>query len=357
MKNREEINKLLHSFRSSVDRPVQVNEEAIAAAYQHNEGNQPLVVKILSVCGGVLSSLAFLGFLIISRLYESETGLLLSGGILIAGSVWLNKVSGKIITDTISVSSFIIGFFLLGFGLSEMKVGGDGINLLFILIASATLAIAHTFILSVVSVLILNGCVLSLIISNKVYDLVNVQVSALALALTYISLKEAMIITSNRVLCKLFSPVRTGLMFAFLACLFCLGKQGVLPVLQKYVWCSSVVIMVMIVYLASRLLKIFSIHEARHRASVYAFIVLLLLPTVFSPAITGALLLILLSYQAHYRTGFASGIIFFIYFICQYYYDLSFTLLTKSILLFLTGILFIALFVLTYKSLTTDEKV
>ena len=46
-----------------------------------------------------------------------------------------------------------------------------------------------------------------------------------------------------------------------------------------------------------------------------------------------------------------------IYFISQYYYDLNFTLLTKSILLFSSGVLFLLLYLFTHKNLTQNEKI
>ena len=59
----------------------------------------------------------------------------------------------------------------------------------------------------------------------------------------------------------------------------------------------------------------------------------------------------------NYKTGLVIGIISFIYFISQYYYDLNFTLLTKSIILFSSGIVFILFYLFTNKKLNTNEKI
>lgn len=171
--------------------------------------------------------------------------------------------------------------------------------------------------------------------------------------------KEAKIITTNKILSKLYNPVRIGLIFSFVAGLAFLGKKGLgfFPISPNYIWLSSVIIIPVIIYLISLLFNILNITKIQHKTVIYIFAVLAFLPTVFSPAISGAILIILLSFFVNYKTGLVLGIIAFIYFISQYYYDLNFTLLTKSILLFSSGVIFIALYLFTHKKLTTNEKI
>jgi uncharacterized membrane protein len=140
-----------------------------------------------------------------------------------------------------------------------------------------------------------------------------------------------------------------------LAGLAVVGKKGLFNI--DYIWISSVVIISAIIYLLFKLFKILNINNIQHKIGICIFAVLALLPTTFSPTISGAILLILLSFYVNYKTGLALGIIAFIYFIARYYYDLNLTLLTKSILLFSSGVLFIALYLFIHKKLTTNEKI
>jgi hypothetical protein len=357
MRNKDDIRELLDHFQDTEDQPIQFDEAAIVSAYQKYNNTQSLPIKVLSVLGGILASLAFLGFLFIAGLYNSDLGLLTFGEILIAGSIWINKKYDKIIIDTISVSSFIIGFTLLGVGCGQLKMNEDIISIIFIVIALVSLSIVQNYILSFVSVLIINGSILMLMISNRGYDLIHIYVSVLAWTMTYYFIKEATIITTHKTLSQLYTPVRTGLIFSFLSGLIFLGKKGFLPVSPGYSWLSSVMIVSAIVYLISVLFDVLNITEIRHKAGIYILTILALLPTALSPAISGSILIILLSFLTNYTTGLVLGISSFIYFISQYYYDLNFTLLTKSILLFSTGVLFIALYLFTYKKLTTHENV
>jgi uncharacterized membrane protein len=357
MSNKEHITGLLDYFQNTEGKPLIFDEDAIVSAYQKDSDNQSLPIKILSVFGGILASLAFLGFLLIAGLHNSEMGLLVFGSIFIAGSIWISKKYDRIIIDTVSVSSFIIGFILTGLGLYELRVNEDMTSIIFIIIAFGSLWIVQNYILSFIAVLIINGSFLMLILSNNAYNLIHVQVAVLALAMVYFFLKEAQIIAANNIFSKLYNPVRTGIMFSFLAGLLLLGKRGVLPISPDYIWMSSIITIASIVYLISKIFNVLSITETRHKASIYLFVVLTLLPTALSPAISGAILIILLSFLVNYKTGLVIGIISFIYFISQYYYDLNFTLLTKSILLLASGVLFIALYLFTHKKLTTNEKI
>lgn len=78
MRNREEIKELLDYFRTQENKELKFDEEAIFTAYEKRDDHQSLAVKILSVFGGILASLAFLGFLFITGIYDSTSGLLIS---------------------------------------------------------------------------------------------------------------------------------------------------------------------------------------------------------------------------------------------------------------------------------------
>jgi len=357
MRNKENIKEILNYFQATKEKAFDFDEAAIVTAYQKNNDNQSLPIKILTVFGGILASLAFLGFLLIAGLYNSDAGLLLFGTLCIAGAIWINKAFDKTIIDTVSVSFFIIGFILLGLGFSELKTDENIVSVIFIIISCCSLVIVQNYMLSFISVLIINGSILMLIISNRDHDVIHIYVSALALIITYFMLKEAKIITTGKALSKLYNPIRTGLIFSFASGLIFLGKKGILTLSPGYIWLSSIVIIAVIVYLVSILFDVLDITKVQHKTVINIFTILVLLTTALSPAISGAILIVLLSFLVNYKTGLFLGIIAFIYFVSQYYYDLNFTLLTKSILLFSSGVLFIILYLFTHKKLAINEKI
>jgi uncharacterized membrane protein len=355
MKSKGHVNELLAQIVNG-DEHIRYDVEAIAAAYQKNDhGRQSVAVKILSVVGGILASLAFIGFLFLVGLYDSETGLLFLGTVAIVGSALWSKKAESIITDTICVCFFIIGFALLGIGLDKMRVDENIIFSVFIGVAFCSLVFVQTYILSFVALLTVNGAALTLILFNHQYELVNIYMSVMALATAWFFLKEAAIITSSKALSKLYNPVRTGLVFSFMAGLVLVGKTGLVPAYLNYDWVSSVIIIAAIVYVVFLLFEVLKITRLQHKILIGIFTVLVLLPTLFSPAISGAILIILLGFLINDKTSFVLGVLAFIYFISQYYYDLNLTLLTKSILLFCSGILFLIIYLFIHKKLTTHD--
>ena len=161
------------------------NEKAILDEYQiQGENKSSLAIKVLSIFGGFLATLAFLGFLAIAGLYESEFGLLIFGIGFIISAIWLNKVYDKLIIDTFSISTYVIGFALLAFGLLELNVDENIVTILISMIAFTSLFITQNYILSFISVLTITGSFLTLIISNDLYNLIHLYIAVNTLILT-----------------------------------------------------------------------------------------------------------------------------------------------------------------------------
>jgi hypothetical protein len=356
MKNKEEIKEILNHLQIQ-NKEVKFDEEVILAEYQKNEDHQSLAIKILSVCGGILASLTFLAFMFLVGLYDSDIGLISLGSLSIIGGVLLSRKYGKIILDTFSVSAYIIGFVLIGAGLVIMEVDKNIISLIFMIIAIASLVIVPSYILNFISVLIISGATIVLILSNNIHDAIHFYISIVVLLTTFFFLKEARIISLKKSFSAVYSPIRIALVFSFLAGLILVGKYHLIPFSSDYLWISSVVIIANILFLIPKIFTILNISATAQKIGIYCISLAVLLPTMFCPGISGAILIILLSFLVNYKTSLVIGIVAFIYFISQYYYDLNITLLTKSIILFSSGILFIGLYLLTHKKLTSNEKV
>lgn len=348
MKDSKDINELMNYFRSFPSETSILDEDSIRTAYQKNPDTQTLPIKIVSVFGGILASLAFMGFLFLTGVYRSFYALLTSGGVSILAAIWISRKYGKVILETISVSLFAVGFILLGLGLNELRVHEQHLYLIFILLSLSSLVFVRGYVLVFSNILLINGSVLALILSIDA-NLLHIYTSALAIFLCYYLLREANIIHKAKKLSMLYNPIRTGLLFSFLSALIYLSKRGLVNVSLEYLWITSCICIVTILFLISWILPILKVTNKRHWVLAYGLAVLTLLPTVLSPAISGTILLMLLSFFVHYKTGFVVSIIALVYFISQYYYDLNLTLLTKSILLMSSGIFFIVLYLFIHK--------
>jgi hypothetical protein len=352
MRNKDNIKELINYFQSIERNTFQYDENAMVTTSNKNS-YQPLSIKILSVLGGLLACAVFVSFLFMIKIYNSAFSALILGVFCIISSIWINKRFDKIIFDTLSVSFFLIGFVLLGISLDKFNANATMISAVFIVIALILLRISQNYIQSFVSILIIHGSILTLILFNKFYDGLYVYIAVLALIFSYLNLKEAKIITSNKIFTKIYNPIRVGLVFSFLSVLIYINLSTIQSNPFIYFWIDSLLMIIVVLYVANLLLEKMNVTNLLSKSTIIGLIAITLLPTILSPAIAGCILIILLSFWVNHKTGLIIGIIALIYFIAQYYYDLHFTLLTKSILLFSSGVLFLFLYYIVHKKLDT----
>ncbi len=357
MKNNLEIGSLLTAIQEASKDTIVFNEQAIQKEYQDKEYNQSsIAIKILTIVGSVVATLAFLGFLMLGGLYDSKIGLLTLGTLLIIGAIVLNNKSDKLILDTFSISAYALGFSLLMFGFGKTHTDDNLIALIFMLIALVTLYFSQNYMLSFLSVLVINLSMVSIIIFlNRTYQLAPIYAVFISLFLSGLYLFEAKIIHFHKKMTKLYRPVLTGTVVSYLVTLgyYATRKIHGFPIEKS--WLLSTVLFIILLFVISKILNILSIHKQKQQIIAYLVIVPLLVITAFSPAILGALLLILLSFYVNHKIGLVLGILALLYFIGQYYYDLEFTLLKKSILLFASGMLFLILYLFTTKSFKNEK--
>lgn len=350
MESTDRIKSLLQDIREREGEQFRFEEGSILKSLEQSIGEtSSLAIKVLSIFGGFLASLAFLGFLFIFGIYDSEIGMLILGILFIIGALILNRKFDRLIIDTFSISIYLIGYALVIIALLNLDVDEDIVTLLVLFSALGGLFISQTYILSFVSIVAIAVCFLILMISNDQYNLTHFYVAAYTLLLVFCFLNEARFYTSGIKWSKLYAPVRVGLIFSLLLGLIALGKLHLIPINQNYIWLSSLAAFIGILYVVMELIKVIGVKSGQTKTLIYFLSVAVLLPTVWAPSISGAILIILLSFKVNYKTGLAIGIIALTYFVSQYYYDLNLTLLTKSIILFSSGVVFLFFYLFTLK--------
>ena len=354
----EDIQQHLQNIKSIEGTSFEYDESAILQEYQKTDGEKSsFIIKILSIFGGFLGSIAFLGFLFIMGLYNSETALLLVGMGLVVTSIVLVKKYDKLIIDTFGISLYMLGLILFIIGLFAFDINEDVITLLVMAVALCSLFIVRNPILSFFSILIISGGMLILIISKEMYSLIHLYINLHAFALTYVFLNESSILTSDLKLVKLYDPLRIALVFSLLFGLVATAQKGLFFMSKSYFWTSSLVLILILMYVVNHQLKTCKVESQKTKLWVYVLSALTLLPTLFAPAISGALLIVLLSFKVNYKTGLSIGILALLFFVVLYYYELNFTLLTKSIILFSSGLVFLFFYIFLTKKLKSNEKV
>lgn len=337
---------------------VTFNYEAIIAGYQRSYDNRSgIAIKALIVLGGFLASLSFVGFLMLLQIYESGTAMLITGLGLCAGAVLVSRANDKLVLDTMSISLYLSGIIMTGVGFEELFHSSVPVLCSFyMLLAAATIAISQGYVFAFIAVLLFNGSVLGIMADAEAFELIHVYIGVVSVLLAWWMINEAKLITNYRPYAGLYNPVRAGLMVSLLVALFSVGKRGLINVSMDYIWLSSVAAIAITLFIVKHILQQLGKADYKYKWVIYVSCIVWLLPTAFSPAIAGSVLILLLAFMVNYRPGVAIGITALVYFVGQYYYDLNFTLLQKSVILFSSGVLLLLFYFFTAKVLA-DEKV
>ncbi len=354
MRNRESIQNLISYFKTTQEKEIIFEEEAIFAAYQNNNESHSLIVKIAVVFGGILASIAGSGLLLLMGLYELEQGLILVGFLAIGVSVALSKSYDKLFIDTLSACCFIVGLVYIYLGLDHYNLDITTICSIFIVICLALMMFAQSYMLTFSSVIVINGSVIAVLLGyHNLSYLFDLYIALLCVAITALFLNEAKIITLHKNLSKIYNPVRIGLLLSFICVLVLLTRTGFISIRYDYIWAPSIIIICATIYLVCKLCNTLQIYQNKDKIIICLVTAIVLAPTISCPGIAGAVLIILLSFFVNYKTGFGAGILSFIYFLSQFYYALSFSLLTKSAFLFSSGLLFVAIYLFINKKLAS----
>lgn len=318
------------------------DEQAIAAEIDHAASLlKRWPVKLLTMLGGVLAMSTLLGFLMMAGLYNSGIGMFVFGLGFLVGAEVLIRIEKTFTADAMAVALNMAGYVLLGIGTGVHAESETAVALALGIAAGFVLLFSRSTICVLVAVLVLSGSLLSLVFIYKVYSLVHVLVALLAGLLMAMTLLEAELLATFRRFISAFGAVRTGLVLSLLVLLALTVHQGVFLTNIAHLWVSSMVLLGCLLLLLRRVLRESGVREKKPLAVFYTCCALVLLPTVLTPSVAGALLAVLSGFYSGHRMGFWVGLLALAYFIVRYYYDLHMTLLAKSGVLVLTGALFL----------------
>ncbi len=310
-----------------------------------------LAIKIVSIFGGLLGISFFLGFLGLAGFFE--TGLILPLGIMfLIGALVINRLDDNAIMDTLLVAALVAGFAMIAVGLIEdLKVSELITALIMLIIGFAVIAITEGYMLTFISTLLISGASFNLIFENMESNISIIFYNTVfAGLLRFWAMNEAEILNLKipfiKNINKRYLPVLTGLIFTVLGNLFYqrfgnvwYSKIGEKQNIWEYFYAVPFIIAIFSVLPA--ILEKIEIRAIAPKILSFALTAVLLIFTLFSASVAGALLLILLCFYLNYRTGLILGIAAFLYFFGQFYYDLNVSLLTKSILMFVSGFFFL----------------
>jgi len=333
-----------------LDRP-EIETEAMNDASLYSN----LAVKILSIFGGMIGSIFLVLFLLLLGLYDSPVGLFLLGLTLFISAIAMSKIDTSVFLDTINIAMWLVGIGMIGAGLMYLDFSDNFGAIIMILLGTITFIFNERFLLRFLSVLLISISMVVFIFENEWFNLTQIILIGVVIKMTYLHLYESELISENKFFNSSYPPLRLGLIFSLIGLLFLVGKGGRMNGLEfDFIWISSLVIIGANLFSINKIMEGLEIDQ-RKKMLVLTLASIIFLPSIFSPFISGAILILILNYHIGYRTGIAIGIITLIYSISQYYYDLNWTLLQKSGVLVLSGIFFLSAYFIFTKNIAKHE--
>lgn len=117
-------------------------------AQKHN-----LTIQVVSIIGGILTAIFFLGFLALARILRSDISCLIAGSILILTTLTISRMVIRSFLDAMNITLYIAGCVLAGFG---MSANIHALFFILIIISILTFFLSRGFILPFLSVILFN---------------------------------------------------------------------------------------------------------------------------------------------------------------------------------------------------------
>ncbi|QIL38368.1 DUF4401 domain-containing protein [Pedobacter sp. HDW13] len=311
-----------------------------------------LGIKILSVCGGLLGSLLFLGFVTLS-ISESPTATFIFGLIVLGGAVLLDKISNSTVLDAVCIGAFLSGCTLLGYSINQMTDSANLTIFSLLVIAVATVASTENYMLNLFGLLMFNSCLFAFIETNNVNILIHFLTAFLCIGFVIINLVEHKALVRSISVNKRYPPFRIGFLVSLSVLLIYFAIYFAKPSFP-YRWVSSLIIMAATIYNISSIIDFLKLKTGQF--IIYIFAITILASVIFAPSICGAILILIVGIHVGHRLTIVFGIVALFYFVGQFYYDLQYTLLTKSIIMICTGALLLVVAYIFNRQIRSYDK-
>jgi hypothetical protein len=327
--------------------------EVIKASDSGSESTElPLITRILASIGAWASAMVFMAFLILNGfLGESSISYIVFGVLFIAVGLFIQRIRTNVFTESLSFALVVIGFIPCCIGIADMvdfNTNFDriyqSVTLFLVLGQVPVFLISRSRLLKFFSIAV--GIYSFFLFTNSVFgqfgnDVVGFLQGVIVFALTYILLNEKEYLKNHPGIVKHYSILVHALALVILVTFVVPVNYSVFEHRQVSgigLKLAPIFLMVSYIYFTLRLLKTHT--TSRPKVILIYFLLLILgVLTYFDPATGVSILLLLLASHKKEAYLFVISILFFIYSMSHFYYDLEFTLLVKSYLLMGSGAL------------------
>jgi len=341
------LNELLRQFKEEGINPQFKTEDFQKDYNALIDKKAPIFVQILMFVGALLAAIFFLGFLAALDIFDSEIVVLFFGVVIIIGGLVLPYKTGQeAATEPLGLAALIVGCSMAAYGLVEM-LNDAFVGFLFIslVLSIIVLIVAGSHLQKVSAVLCANLCLFGLIMEFEFPIGFNFLILINAAVVTVFWLKEPDILSGQSKLGQWYGAILNGCSVSLLAVLcFSVNNRMYLrhdEVDPSYWWISSVLLVALVLWTLNETLDL--IKEEKKKIPTMIGMGVALIIIIKAPGIIAGILLLFLGIFSGYRLFAGQGILGIFFFTMMFYYNMNTTLLSKSMLMVASGLIFLGI--------------
>lgn len=171
----EELKLALEQTKEVAGPSFECDEAALFQSLEQQQRKPGVGIQMITIAGGLLGALAFLGFLFNIKFYEHTYWALAMGVIFLATSLFHSFIIKNKVVEPLTLGLYVVGGFLIGVTLSSININSNnnGILLVFFTIAVATWIWGNGKLLVFMGTCIAFMCAVGFILENKVPNLIH----------------------------------------------------------------------------------------------------------------------------------------------------------------------------------------
>lgn len=317
----------------------------------------PWYMRLFSFVGAFFAASLFLGFMGIANLFNSSITMGAIGILFLCfGSILSRKVIDNPIIEPFILAILIDGQIMILLALLDSLAMRDTENIAFVgLILQAILFIVcFSSIQRFLSVLLFSISLQFIIYKLSIFYIAPLLTIAIVFIFAYLHYRSPYFLYLERKNGSIYAPLTFGLLFSTLGLTAFSAINFDKEILLHNWWIATLGITATVLWL------IIKISYENRWATNFTIalslgIITVALPTFNSPGIILSFLIILVAFRFESRLTMVFGIVGLLFYISAFYYLLQYTLLTKSIVLMVSGLFYSGAFGIVYKYWPSEE--
>ncbi|MBN1603883.1 MAG: DUF4401 domain-containing protein [Chitinispirillaceae bacterium] len=309
-----------------------------------SETNVPWFVKIITIFGAWFGSLLFLGFLLIAQLLNSGESMIVTGSLFIVSGIAISYANKRNhLIDAFSLSLSILGQLLLGIGIGSKTHEIKIVCYAGLIIETLIYLFAQSYTQKFLSVILMPACLLGIIWNSPIFEATQFLIGGLTIASVLIWTNELPLLIWLKKQRYFYVPTAYGVVSGLLLTLVLSINNNFFEVNINHWYVSSLITFLSLSFILHKFLCQSLEIGKKPFWIVIIVTAILFAPTIQAPGVISSALIIILGFAKSNRALLTLGLIFLATFITSFYYSLQQTLLTKSLILMTTGILFLVI--------------